>query len=198
MGLFARLVKFLSGDNGFKQLRNDKGRLVDLKWRKGRLPVAIYIDGDLPALLDEVTLAVREFNAAIGVRVFQFPVAAIPEMAQTFYERKSRQFLRSACLIRAENNGLRYHGDTNIDFDNRTGEIFSAIVSVPLDVSEWTPAIIRHELGHALGLDHDDGDSSVLMHPHVSAPGAKLSTRDVRLLRDAYVSNGDLSIVWRG
>lgn len=73
---------------------------------------------------------------------------------------------------------------------NAEGVIESAVIYVDRrKISKLTPdqleRVAAHELGHVLGLDHDESSWSV-MHPRATSAPLELSKKDRRLLRAAY------------
>lgn len=77
-------------------------------------------------------------------------------------------------------------GQTKLNWDKRTGELLAAYINLPEQMVNTSPyVIIAHEVGHSLGLDHDDKSES-MMHEKVSGRKQNFTKADKKRLRKRY------------
>lgn len=78
-------------------------------------------------------------------------------------------------------------GTTQLYSDKETGKIYGAIIYVdPMVPKELRQRVWLHEFLHALGLDHDRLQSSI-MYPTAAGRPKTLSDRDAKRLQEVYV-----------
>lgn len=97
---------------------------------------------------------------------------------------------------RPMNRTVFVHGDHGDDpnkgvtvlYYMETGEIISAEVTLPEkpNYPGDKAKIALHELGHVMGLAHDDGDEGSIMYPYYTAHSQKFTDADIALLKRAY------------
>lgn len=59
------------------------------------------------------------------------------------------------------------------------------ILKVRIDINKFDIKVISHEIGHALGLDHDDLENSI-MYPRLKDRNMYMTRHDKNLLRKLY------------
>lgn len=148
---------------------------VRLRWATYRIPLGLATS-DVPREVDlAVADAISAFADAVGREVFVRHVRM----------REGAAFTDGADVVVGV-GGLDVGGSAELDFDELTGEIRRVDVEIANGLSlDLIPRAVLHELGHALGLDHDESSSSV-MHPTLSTRPSALSDSDRLLLRRTY------------
>lgn len=166
-------------DKGFME-RNKK----PLRWSKNSLPISLWYNELFPdewkkALVDSS----REWNKAAGTLLFMDPLVSLIGDALPP--------LRGHVLVKMSDEETGFmqsdSGHTELRFNEETGEIYSAIISMPHDQMKLAFAISLHELGHALGLEHDEIKESI-MYPTLSdrvEPG-KITDADAERIKKEY------------
>ena len=150
------------------------------RWRKSWVPITVIVSEDfLPEetakLLDAVKRAIRFWNGETGVMLFADPTdvgrgAVIPVMRHD--------------PLTMDNDAVAYAAiGVGIDGSLKNAAIY---------MNNWenlsAPVIIRavkHELGHCLGLEHDDIEFSV-MYGKASSRIYCVSPADKEFLRNVY------------
>lgn len=177
MGLLSWLRGFLPSDAGF-MVWDSK----ELRWARGSY-VGVFVAGDALPYLDAINDAVLAYREVTG-DLLQLPVAALDELVRAFKDPELRKAMSGVVLV-ARGPTDPKHGESDIEWDRRTGLILNVLVTLPVlpDPVLRSPVII-HEFGHVHGLAHDDDPKSV-MYPRTHA-GQGLSDADRERLRRAY------------
>jgi predicted Zn-dependent protease len=147
---------------------------LPLKWSKSQLPLTYYIDFDRhhKVYVESVTGAAKSWNQEIGVEVFK-----------RVEKREDAKVVVKWGSVSGNAGGHTSHrGD---DSGPKSAEV------VLVDASD-VRAVYRfamHELGHVLGLAHDDFESSVMyaVAPDQTGPYLKFilpSDHDKKLLQE--------------
>jgi hypothetical protein len=168
------------GDTGFI-IKKEKELTFDLRL----LPIVVYIDPELPvdcyaALVEAIT----EMNIIVGRTVFLMP--RVPESPDTF-----DGFNGAGAVFVTQTRGDQSRGLTRHFIDATAMTIVNAIVWLPATgVYRADLQFALHELGHVLGLEHDEIRES-LMYKELLGPGKTavpqdLTVKDRALLRDTY------------
>lgn len=169
-------------DRGF--MVTDDGK-HPLKWLRTSFPITCIVHPQVPLMWRATyTAAAKRINQAVGAELFD-PLAQDAPPGYRLDGPVPPGFL---FLCSAEPAGELQpdHGTTRLKWGKADGRIFSAVVTVPTDTIQRA-AVMLHELGHVLGLDHDEIWTSI-MYPRLSARAApgELSEEDIKRLKGAY------------
>lgn len=137
------------------------GSKVRLYWPE--FPLDVYLETEN----NQAYAAVDYWNRVAGKRLFNEPIPAINDILRAFGDRQIRAYLKRAVLIRTDIT-TSDHGDTQEEYDKRTGEMISALVTLP-GASKRPQDVALHELGHVLTLDH--AREGTLMGPRLPPIG---------------------------
>jgi len=114
-------------------------------------PLSVYIDGD-GALMQQAWEAVLWWRTTVGgVPVLQFPEYAMRDVVEAMDDFRLRPRMNGVILVRGGGDDPG-HGHTDLHHNRDTGELLSAVVTLP--AKPVSRAIALHEFGHALGLAH--------------------------------------------
>lgn len=170
-------------DRGLLKRQGIGDRLVSLRWPPGAFPLTIWTPEETPEKVRNAFGKAAKILGDAAGRLLFMPLQDMP----TGYSA-GRPFRGHAELSAHPSAGemQRDHGVTDIDYDRRDGYIISCCVSVPAPVADedYYP-IMLHELGHVLGLDHDEQRESI-MFPSLQGRPQALTEGDRKLLRKLY------------
>lgn len=151
----------------FKPL--DRGFLVrdghELKWGRSQ-SVPVYFHPDTPdRIVDALRNSTRRYNDLIGRDVFFWPMPAVEPMLPYFADAELRKLFSDTnnlvlfeCKLPSDNLGR-----SSIYYDKRNGRMRSVLLECSSHARlHLVDEIIDHELGHVLGLDHDDDKQSIM------------------------------------
>lgn len=159
-----------------------------LMWTPPNVPIPVRVTTTAKEWTVPVENAVRRWNLETGIQIF-----GVPRELSLFEESHVQD---PVILVDISNSdGESYEdGETpaHLDFDSGCNLHRVALRMPHLAPKGDREKIALHELGHAIGLDHDDLESSVMY------PGGKaiawgmdeITARDRELLRKTY--GGDL------
>jgi len=170
-----------------------KGRWEDhgLMKRNGKklywpsLPILTIFHPDLPLVWRATFLGASiRFTNATGIRFFM-EIDTPPG-----YNFDQPPPIGSGLLViqPKDNLGLMQveTATTEHRYNKKTGEIFAATITVPAQLKIRMPIMV-HEIGHVLGLSHDENQSSI-MYPIMGKKQEtnQLSKKDIDLLKKTY------------
>ena len=179
----------------YKGFWADKGLLErdghKLKWKPASLPIGVIFHPKL-LLAWQATFrgASRRFELSIGRPPFDDGVLAPknynimgPPPAGFIFVQVAHEGLDSEVLETTDKGGAV----TQHKYERPTGEIKSATVTLPDDSGSKRMEMMVHELGHVLGLDHDERRESI-MYPTLNEQldSGQLSEADAKLLKGLY------------
>jgi hypothetical protein len=147
-----------------------------LTWDTECFPLSIWFFYETPDwLVMAYKTASNEWCDKTGVRFFDYGTDAPLDL-------KWSKLTRSHVGIRL---GTEQHkASTRHKYDPKTGEIGSAIIEFCTDQND-AYRVMLHELGHVLGLAHDDLKSSI-MHSKLDRRSQYPTAEDVALLKNVY------------
>lgn len=144
-------------DRGFMVRECTKGEGIHAltRWAKEDLPLPVVLEETAVEWKGHMLAGIEFWNQAAGVPLFRY------QGVRTSLESTMAE-LRDPVVV-VDRINAEDHGATRVRWIGAC-RIRRAEVKVPgLVTSEETRAIVmNHELGHALGLDHDDYDASVM------------------------------------
>jgi len=168
-----------------------------LKWPISMFPITVHFSNDLSLIWVEVyRKVIVNFNRSADRELFDlgsqvpsdFDVGSFPPSGMVYLRTSVYATDQDVCDTTNDGGAVTQH-----KYDKETGDILSAVVTLPDPyISSYTHAILTHELGHVLGLDHDEHKSSI-MYPVMHGRPQTLSDSDKRLLKKIYGKKAKVS-----
>lgn len=175
-------------DSGF--ITKDDGAPTacgDVRWVKALVPVPVLLDHNSKEGIKETAAAITWWNAKAGFTLFE-PAGTLAFPSE---QPKGTIVVEVVSDGSLENEEGHVHGLTSLNWIEGRDHcsILRAHVKIPGDaIVPWVSVrekIARHELGHALGLDHDGWERSV-MYQSARFELDTLTEKDRTLLNDTY------------
>ncbi len=148
-------------------------------WRADEQPLQICVDGYAePPNLELASRVVRTINDRLGFKIYAItPTRADCVVIATFG-------------VPAERGWMDPGGDARISTTLESG-VRCEISTANTGTNELLFYTFEHELGHCLGLAHDDWNGSIMRRTQISTPdrqfGPWISDFDRQLIRDRYL-----------
>jgi hypothetical protein len=148
-----------------------------LKWERKDLPLRVQYDSQVPpSYLADLSATILKINAIVRKAVFHPQLTSFDQVTT----------LGPTHILVVLSSPHASGGEADIRYDVRNGRLMAVTVKLRPDMTGQTRlTAIEHEMGHALGLDHDDKTMSV-MHPKVSERAQAFTKKDQELLRKLY------------
>jgi len=157
----------------------------ELRWDKTRLPLALYVDDAATEWWSYLAACVAEVNACVGSKAIMYPEQPLAIIRDAFVGPQPIG-VSGAIYVTVDPLVLNTAACCEPRFDQGTGSIRNALVVLPRKPPLWATAMALHELGHAMGLDHDHEPGSV-MAPRLSGrESARFPRPAIDLLRRTY------------
>ncbi len=165
-------------DRGFMK-RNGR----TLQWDKSDIPLKIKYTSRIHATyLELVKFCIATLNSKLGKPIFDHKIG--------FFDDKDDLSKVHVLLDKLDTVGENTGGRTDVYDTTNAGRIVVAKIFMPDPDLKWPEDAVlthlRHEMGHALGLDHDDKTDSV-MHQDSERRAKDFTASDLERLRKAYL-----------
>lgn len=179
------LMYHTRSDNGFIQFRQgDVSRSVT--WPRSDLPINLYVNPNALSWLPFIMIAAKGWNDVVGVNVFvvttQDCVCRINCFGLGVPKDPIVFISESAVKVGNEGGHAILHHDSNAN-------IRCADLVFMNDVEDnLRSKVVAHELGHTLGLDHDEIEESVMYFGGQALQWGMdaVTQKDSELLRETY------------
>ena len=139
------------------------------------LPWTITVEPNVPTIyVDALNTVVLQLREKVG-NIFDHVV-----------QLQSGEVALDIKVLVAIDKDIDHPGETIHQFNKETGVIMSAFVSMWPDLSYADALkVATHEIGHVVGLDHDEHVSSIMHHMIQNRPQT-FTDKDYERLRKAY------------
>lgn len=151
------------------------------------LPLAVWVAPDVdPAWWPELRYGVRFINRMVGAQILRDPIVADPSL-------NFGKAIRGVIFVDGVLDG---NPNTTAAFVRRKGvrpaTVGASLIRLPPvkggPFEKLTRQVILHELGHALGLAHDEDLRGSIMHPTVGGRPQEFTDADRDRLRARYTT----------
>ena len=147
---------------------------IEWKWKKEHLPIKILVDPSVTeTMMVSVAEAVQHINYTVGNTVFLMP-------------RRVKTHITGCVSISRRPSLGKFGGVTHHMLDAEKGYIDNAWIELyQFNDARINYFVALHELLHALGMDHDKDENSILFS-NIHSPLQKITEHDLNLLRETY------------
>ncbi len=147
-------------------------------WDSKNLPVSCFHNDVSEYWEDLYNHAVREMNFTLGFELFEY-------CTPWGLSKPFPADLRKVILFDVED--LNVGGRTVITYNKFTLEILGVKITInPRSNYNVHYSIILHEMGHAVGLMHDEDDKASLMYPSIGNHEKFFQKEDLEYLKRTY------------
>lgn len=150
-----------------------------VRWDRADIPFVIFVDKSAQSWVPEIYVAINYWNSMLAAPLFSF--GGIVEIDSDYRGGNGVITVRNVA-----NTELK-HPHTSLYFEQETGKIHAAPMFLPDDCpSVYKFRVAVHELGHVMGLDHDQSPKSI-MYPYITFGPFEVTDSDVTLLKEWYL-----------
>jgi len=154
-----------------------------IRWKKDIFPIVLIVHPDLEPWWSEIYVAASFWNTTLQERLFVFDLST----ADVLFNMENINF------IYLQPGDPRQFPHTIVSYDGATGQIGSAPIFLPPNTSYRVRfRVVVHELGHAIGLDHDPDNEDSVMHPMAIFGPFEITPSDRAELKSWYFKPEDL------
>ena len=174
--------KHQSVDNGF--IATTTGDVV--MWDPISLPVTMYIDESADEWLDEIRVAVVDWNDAVGSTLLR--TTPNHDLDRNACSSKGEPSDPAVFISETDNLSLDEGGHAFLHWDSTNRIRCVDLVLSRSVMKELRHKVVMHELGHTLGLAHDGIEDSVMYPGGLAIRWGlnQITKHDADLLRDSY------------
>jgi hypothetical protein len=192
LGIFGIIYAVLTQmDRGLMKTKTD----YPVHWHTENLPLSVIYHPGLEENMLYVDRHLKEMNRIFSARLFLLgalcPTKDLWDALSDSIANKTAKHMQ--VLIEPDwAEGIK--GQTQLIWDERDGRILAAKVVISGEFLSENPDSplsneLLHELGHVIGLNHDD-DSDSLMHNIIyNHRNQQYTNKDIELIKDTYNAN---------
>jgi len=181
-GVIWVIVRVIRKENDAAFAKTPSGQ--PLHWKASDFPLNVFLDPVFPEeYIAASRMVVSQINHFIGKEVFGY--ASIWALEK---ELNSVKDLPHATIYMGTDSPDEHMGGSNTyEYNPTSGEMDACYIKVTSGFeNDVLITVTRHELGHALGLDHDREIRASVMYPESSGRAKDFTEEDKKRLRSKY------------
>lgn len=167
---------------------NDTVHVV--RWHPQDFPLTLLVDADFGETnLEALQQAVFSWNSSLDSEVFVLAERRVSWTSSEIYAPDSGTIIVLRGDIPDDSPMRIKQGQANLTWNERTGHLANVYVFLDIAVPDRDAMLVlKHELGHALGLRHDDWRGSVMYRDAVGS-GGRIMPDDLNFVRWEMTNN---------